>query len=182
MIVTIGDYRGNAIAKPGPHDDEQLVDDGSKFTVANAGDLKLRLQALHRLLIHTPVEHHRRLQFDDILKAASPRTYVDGSENVYFAVKSLSWPSKIPEVFIEAYREVLQSRPFTNKYIYKPIAAGSWHQEMSVSARSAATFSAIRPLLPELDSICNTELTNFYQRAEFQGESKSSSRRYAFSG
>ncbi|KAJ4405006.1 hypothetical protein N0V91_005550 [Didymella pomorum] len=122
MIVTIDDYRGTSIAKPGSRHlrDEELIDDGSKFTVANAGDLMLKLQALHRLLIHAPVEHHSRLPLDDILKAAPPRTYVDGSENVYFAVKGLSWPSKIPEAFIEAYRDVLQSRPFTNKYIYKP--------------------------------------------------------------
>ncbi|KAF3046753.1 hypothetical protein E8E11_005349 [Didymella keratinophila] len=166
MIVTINDYQGTAIAKHGPRHDEELVDDGSKFTVANAGDLKLRLQALHKLLIRTPVEHHSRLRFDGILKAASSRTYVDGSENLYFAVKSLSWPSKIPEAFTEAYREVLQSRPFTNRYIYKSVKAGSWHQELSVSARSAATFSAIRPLLSELDGLCNTELTGFYQRAE----------------
>lgn len=174
MIVTIDDYRGTSIAKPGSRHlrDEELIDDGSKFTVANAGDLMLKLQALHRLLIHAPVEHHSRLPLDDILKAAPPRTYIDGSENVYFAVKGLSWPSKIPEAFIEAYRDVLQSRPFTNKYIYKPVRAGSWHQEMSVSARSAATFSAIRPLLPELDSICDTELTNLYQRVEIKGASQ----------
>lgn len=172
MIVTIDDYRSTASAKSGPCHDEELVDDGSKFTVANAGDLKLRLQALHRLLKRTPVAQHGTLRFDDILKPALSRTYVGGSENVYFAVKSLSWPSRIPQVFIEAYREVLQRRPFTNKYIYKPPQAGAWRQDISVSARAAATFSSIRPLLPELDMLCNTELTGFYQRAENQGESE----------
>ncbi|KAJ4367950.1 hypothetical protein N0V86_009791 [Didymella sp. IMI 355093] len=166
MIVTIDDYRGTVNAKAEPGHNEKLVDDGSKFTVANAGDLKLRLQALHELLIHTPLEQHSGIRFDDTLNGISSRTYVNGSEKVYFTVKGLSWPSKIPEAFIEAYREVLQCRPHTNKYIYKTITAGSWHLEMSVSARSAATFSAIRPLLPELDSLCDTELTSFYQQAE----------------
>jgi hypothetical protein len=169
MIVTIDDYCGTANAKAEPGHDVKLVDDGSKFTVANAGDLKLRLQALHELLIHTPLEQHSGIRFDDILNGISSRTYVNGSEKVYFTVKDLSWPSKIPEAFIEAYREVLQCRPYTNKYIYKTITAGSRHLEMSVSARSAATFSAIRPLLPELDSLCDTELTSFYKRAESQG-------------
>ncbi|KAF3035667.1 hypothetical protein E8E12_003646 [Didymella heteroderae] len=166
MIVTIDDYRGAADAKPSQV--EKLIDNGSKFTVADAGDLKLKLQALHRLLECTPLDQHSRLRFDDILQAPSSRTYVDGSEHVYFTIKSLSWPSKIPEAFIEAYREVLQSRPFTNRYIYKPIVSGTWHQETSISARSAATFSAIRPLLPELDSLCDTELADYYQRAEYQ--------------
>lgn len=169
MIVTLDDYRGAIDAKPVY--DEEHIDDGSKFTVANAGVLKLKLQALHRLLTRTPLDQHSSLRFDEILKIASSRTYVDGSENVYFTVKGLSWPSKIPEAFVEAYREVLQSRPFTNRYIYKPVVAGIRHQEMAVSARSAATFSTIRPLLPELDNLCGADLANFFQRAESQGES-----------
>lgn len=174
MIVTIDDYRGVASINARPSDDQPFEDDGSKFTVANAGALKLKLQALNNLLICTPIDQHNALQFGNILRSASPRTYVNGSEEVYFRVKGLSWPSKIPEMFVKAYGEVVQKRPFTNKYTYKTIKALTPDPSNlldSVSARSASPFSTIRPLLHELDTLCDTKLNDFFERADSQGQS-----------
>lgn len=168
MIVTIDDYRGT---KAAPHHDGKLKDDEFKFTVANAGNLKLKLLALNNLLVQTPFGQHSGLRFDTILENACSRTYVNGSEEVYFMVKNLSWPSKIPEIFIQAYLEVLQGRPFTNKYIYKTRKWWIPDQFASVSAKSAATFSTTRSVLRDLDILCNTRLYDFFQRAESQGRS-----------
>ncbi|KAF1925815.1 uncharacterized protein M421DRAFT_423375 [Didymella exigua CBS 183.55] len=168
MIVTIDDYRGTANPKDGPCHNEKVKDDGSMFMVANAGDLKLKLQALNNLLVRTPLNQHSELHFDAIFESVSSRTYVDGSEEVYFTVKNLSWPSKIPEAFINAYLEVLQGRPFTNSYIFKTERWWTPGQLTSVSAKSAATFSTIRLVLPDLDMLCNTKLNDFFQQAESQ--------------
>lgn len=170
MIVTLDDYRG--VADPRSNN-QQLKDDSSKFTVASAGHLKLKLQALNSALKRTPLGQHRQLRFDDILQGASPRTYVNGSEEVYFLLKDLPWPSKIPEVFAKAYSEVVQSRPFLNTYIPRDLNKTSqgYYSSASapVSARFAPTFSRIRPLLPEIDASCNTTLSDFFEKADQKG-------------
>lgn len=175
MIVTIDDYRGAAAANAGPGHNEPPKGGDFKFTVARAGHLKFQLQALNIALTRTPFNQHSQLQFDDILQGASPRTYVNGSEEVYFLTKSLPWPSKIPEVFAEAYSQVLQLRPFTNTYIVRDFTQVTPEFFSSASARFAPIFSKIRPLLPELDMLCDTTLNTFFQKADEKGMSSSRS-------
>ncbi|KAF2625708.1 hypothetical protein BU25DRAFT_109547 [Macroventuria anomochaeta] len=161
MIVTIDNYRC-ALDRAVPSNNEPSQLDDLKFTVVSAGHLKLKLQALNSALAHTPPAQHHRLRLDDTLQGALPRTYINRSEEVYFLVKSLPWPSMIPEVFVKAYGEVLQSRPFTNtciSTIKKHTPEFTWRV-------SAPTFSGIRPLLPELDALCNTTLNDYFQRAD----------------
>lgn len=169
MIVTINDYRDTAEPEAGYSKQQPPNDADLKFTVAGAGHLKLKLQALNNALIRTPLDQHSQLQFDDILQSDSPRTYVNGSEEVYFLLKSLLWPNKIPEIFIKAYSEVLQFRPFTNAYICRTFTEPAPGNKLSVSARSAPTFSKVRPLLPQLDVICNTKLNDFFEEANKKG-------------
>ncbi|KAJ8116303.1 hypothetical protein OPT61_g2238 [Boeremia exigua] len=167
MIVTIDDYRGAVGSNVGPGSNELTKDehDDCSFTVAQAGHLKLTLQALNSLLTHTPLDRHGQLQFDDVVQGAPPRTYVNGSEEVYFLVKHLPWPSKIPVVFANAYSEVAQSRPFTNRYLPRRKYIGP------VSSAFAPTFTSIRILLPEIDAKCNTSLSDFFEKADEQCQS-----------
>lgn len=162
MIVTIDNYRGIANTSAAHSDTEQIRDDGIIFTVVAAGELKLRLQALNNVLVRTPIDQHHLIELDDAFRSNIPRTYVNGSEEVFFKAKSLSSPSKIPEVFVRAYGDVLQRRPFINVYNCKTVKKRP--------AKSTSTFSTIRPLLPELDTICNTKLNDFFQQADSQGQ------------
>lgn len=171
MIVTIDDYRGAANSRAGDTNTEPPNDADVPFTVATAGHLKLKLQALNNTLTRTPQNQHCQIQFDDILKSASPRTYVDGSEEVYFLLKSLPWPTKIPEVFIGAYSEVLQLRPFTNTYVPRiSTPKDEYLTPHFLAARFAPTFSRIRSVLSQLDAVCNTKLDTFFQSADEKGD------------
>ncbi|KAF9701018.1 hypothetical protein EKO04_001133 [Ascochyta lentis] len=161
MIVTLDDYRGAAGSNT---NNEPPKEDDYKFTVARAGQLKVKLKALNNALIRTPPDQHHQLHFDEIVKATSSRTYVDGSEEVYFMVKGLSWPEDIPSVFIKAYKEVLHLRPFTNAYVRKQFQMP--HYPRTIAARFAPTFSDIRHMLPGLDTVCDTMLDAFFQDAE----------------
>lgn len=180
MIVTIDDYRNTAEPEVRYSNKEPSNDADLKFTVARAGHLKLKLQALSNVLIRTPPDQHSQLRFDDILHGSSPRTYINGSEEVYFLLKSLPWPTKIPEIFIKAYSEVLQSRPFTNIYIRRTFTEPAAENELSISARFAPTFSRVRSLLPQLDVICNTKLNDFFEEAYKKGQFLLSSDRKHF--
>ncbi|KAF3007527.1 hypothetical protein E8E13_006147 [Curvularia kusanoi] len=164
MIVTIDDYRGNAEPEQAPSSEQiKDEDDDSPFTVARAGLLKLRLQALNKVLARTPLAQHRDLRLEETVQSVLPRTYVSGSEEVYFIVKDLSWPSKIPEVFISAYREVCECQPFTNKYIPRNYIGADPRPFLgSPTSQFAPTFSTIRPLLRQIDASCCTKLSNFF--------------------
>lgn len=173
MIVTIDDYRNISGSQSVPSNNEHIADadDDSKFTVARAGYIKLKLHALNSILIRTPIDQHKHLNLDEIVQGISPRTYVDGSEEVYFLVKDLPWPSRLPQVFIEAYREVLQSRPFTNKCIRRPFRERPVELSGKVETLFAPTFSMIRHLLPDLDTSCNTKLNGFFAQMDQNGMS-----------
>ncbi|KZM23829.1 uncharacterized protein EKO05_0001042 [Ascochyta rabiei] len=164
MIVTLDDYRRVADSSARPSDNEPPKADEHRFTVARAGQLKLKLQALNHTLTRTPPAQHRQLQFDEIVRSTTSRTYVDGSEEVYFMVKNLPWPEDIPVVFIQAYSEVLLSRPFTNAYIRKQFH--THHHPRTIAERFAPTFSDIRTMLPGLDVVCDTMLDVFFRDAE----------------
>ena len=191
MIRTIHDYRGAEESQAGSSsstDQFKDEDDDSLFTVARAGFLQLKLQALDNALSQVPMDQHKQLRLNDIVQSIHPRTYVSGSEQVYFLVKDLSWPSKIPQLFINAYEEVLNFRPFTNKYVrrprrglqplgaipipvYSPFPPTFSAIPIPVSSRFAPTFSAIRPLLRDLDASCHTNLSNFFDQADHGGMS-----------
>lgn len=165
MIVTIDDYRGavqktNNSNEPPPEDDHQ-------FTVASAGRLKLRLQALNDALTRTPPGQHLQLPFDEIINSTSSRTYVDGSEEVYFMLKNFPGPNSIAGVFIKAYGEVLRQRPYMSAYIIRQHHEPHAHKTMS--ERFAPTFSDIRPMLCGLDAVCHTSLSRFFEEAEKKG-------------
>ena len=174
MIRTIHDHRAAAESQAMASSSTDQIrdeDDDSLFTVARAGVLQLKLQALDNALTRVPMDQHKHLQLNDIVQSIRPRTYVSGSEQVYFLVKDLSWPSKIPQVFINAYEEVLDLRPFTNKYIRRPRIGVDPLAGLPVSSRFAPTFSAIRLLLREIDASCHTKLSNFFDQAEYSGMS-----------
>lgn len=164
MIVTIDDYRDAA----GASSNEQPLDedDGSKFTVAMAGQLKVKLQALNSMLARTPLDQHGVLCFDDVVRGAASRTYVNRSEDIYFMVKHLPWPSQIPKVFAGAYSEVVRTHMFTNKYVCTPSRREGHGAHEPTSTKFAPTFSSIRPLLPEVDVLCDTSLNDFFEKAD----------------
>lgn len=171
MIVTIDDYRGATKPEAEICNNEQIrdEDDDSPFTVARAGLLKLKLQALNSALTRTPLDQHNTLKLDDIVQGVLPRTYVSGSEQVYFLVKGLSWPSKIPDVFIKAYAEVTRSCPFKNRYLLRPLVEKGPGPLPPASFAFAPTFSVIRSLLRELDASCSTKLSKLFDRADENG-------------
>jgi hypothetical protein len=169
MIVTLDDYRGAADSSTRPSNNKSPEGDDYKFTVARAGQLKLKLQALNDSLVRTPPGQHHQLHYDEILKGTPSRTYVNGSEEVYFLVKCLSSHEDIPDVFIKAYIEVLQLRPFTNTFSRKQFPVP--HYPKTIAATFAPTFSDIRPMLPGLDAVCDTKLDAFFHNAEQRGRS-----------
>jgi len=166
MIVTIDDYRSTALSNTN-NSNEPLKEDDCQFTVAGAGRLKLKLQALNNALTRTPLDQHLQLPFDDIVKGSSCRTYVDGSEEVYFMLKNIPGPSNIPDVFVKAYYEVLRLRPYTNAYVVKQYYEPRAYD--TVNGRFTPTFSEVRPMLLGLDTICDTTLHRFFQDAEERG-------------
>lgn len=168
MIVAIDDFRETVDPDAQLGSNKSLTEDDVKFTVTRAGCIKLRLQALNSALVHTPSDQHNQLHFEDIAKSISSRTYIDGSEEVYFMIKNLASPEDIPDIFVKAYSEVLQLRPFMNKYIPNPLSR--FERPRTIVARFASTFSDIRPILPGLDAICDTALHECFQKAEQRGK------------
>jgi hypothetical protein len=158
-IVTINDYCHGTDSSTGPSN-ASLIPDLDIFTVTKAGHVKLKLQALNDVLSRTPPEQHVELRLDDVFQDISPRTYVNGSEEVYFLVKSLSRPEMIPGLFVAAYSEALKSLHFTN-ILVRPHGRRGY----------APTFSSIRHLLPALDVLCDTSLATFFQKADERGRS-----------
>lgn len=173
MIVTIDDYRGVAesSAAPDRHKHTRDEDVDSQFTVPRAGIVKMKLQALNSALARTPLDQHRYLDLDATVQRISPRMYVDGSEELYFLVKGLPWPSKIPHAFLEAYREVSASRPYTNRYLPRPFRGCNPSKQATVETLFAPTFAMILPLLSGIDSLCGTNLNGFFNQASQNGTS-----------
>ena len=168
MIVTIDNFRDTVDSNARLGNNKSLTEDDFKFTVARAGRIKLRLQALNNALVRTPSDQHNQLELNDIVKNTSSRTYIDGSEEVYFMIKNLASPEDIPDIFVKAYSEVLQLRPFTNKYIPNPF--NKFERPRTIAARFAPTFSDVRPILPGLDAVCDTALHEYFQKAEQKGK------------
>jgi hypothetical protein len=118
-----------------------------RFSVADAAQLKLKLQAL-----------------DDLKSACQPRPfheeiYVDGSEEFFLLVKSVARADLIPDTYIEAYATLQQGRFPLNRYRVSDFTRGV-----------DPTFSEIRPLLNKIDELCGTKLDQSFRSLEDRGK------------
>lgn len=145
------------------HSPAEQIDFTDSYTVARAGLIKLKLQALSNALNQTPPDRHHELQFNDILSEVKSPAHVVGAEEVYFCTRALLHPDEIPEVYVTAYKQVLRSQHFANVYLSRPRPR---EDPRTVAAGYAPTFSDVRPLLLALDAICGTDLEGFYMDVE----------------
>jgi hypothetical protein len=127
-----------------------------RFTVADAAQLKLKLQALDDKL-------EPDANIDTLRGACQGRPfheeiYMDGSEEFYMLVNPVMRPDLIPEVYIEAYAAVQQGRYHLNQYRVSDFKKGV-----------DPTFSEIRGLLGKIDALCGTKLDESYQALEDEG-------------
>ncbi|KAF1838430.1 hypothetical protein BDW02DRAFT_594686 [Decorospora gaudefroyi] len=134
----------------------------ARFSVTDAVHLKLRIQALDQALSSMPPEEADEAHVETIAEACRQRpfhesVYVAGSEQFYLIVKRLSRPDLLPDVYVEAYKTVLQGRPYVNA-----------HNVSDLSKGVDPTFSEIRLLLPELDRVCETDLQGAFARREIR--------------
>jgi hypothetical protein len=128
-----------------------------RFSVPKAVQLKLRLQALDQALSH---EAGSAVDIDTTADACQSRLYVAGSEELYLAVKGLSRPDLIPDVYVEAYQTALQGRHYVNNYKVTDVRKGV-----------DPTFSEIRAVLGDIDRVCETGLEGAFSRLEMKGRS-----------
>ncbi|KAH7075181.1 hypothetical protein FB567DRAFT_185212 [Paraphoma chrysanthemicola] len=124
-----------------------------RFTVADAAQLKLKLQALDDKLernadIHTLKSACQGRPFHEEI-------YMDGSEQFFMLVNSVMRPDLIPDVYIEAYAAVQQGRYHLNQYRVSDFKKGV-----------DPTFSEIRGLLGKIDAVCGTKLDASYRALE----------------
>jgi hypothetical protein len=143
-----------------------------RFSVADAVQLKLKLQALDRALSGTFTDQsyeHVMANINEALHLQPPpgTVYVAGSEEFFLIVKSVSRPDLIPSVFAEASEAMLQGRPYVNRYNVSDFKKGV-----------DPTFSEIRRLLPDIDRACETDLDGAVARLEAQGKLRVPSRAY----
>jgi hypothetical protein len=126
------------------------------FTVAEAAQLKLRIQKLDDRLEPTA-------DIETLRRACEPRPfhetiYLDGSEDFYLRVKQIPRPDLIPDVYIEAYDAVLHGR--------FPVNHG---RITDLSKGVDPTFSQILPILDQIDVLCSTKLADAYRSLEAAG-------------
>lgn len=126
-----------------------------RFTVTDAAELKLKLQALDDKLepgvdVATLVSACQARPFHEEI-------YVDGSEEFFLLVKSIPRADLIPDIYIDAYDAVRQGRFPLNHYKVSDFRKGV-----------DPTFSDIRPLLSKIDQLCGTKLHDFYRALEDQ--------------
>ncbi|KAF2821718.1 hypothetical protein CC86DRAFT_99780 [Ophiobolus disseminans] len=118
---------------------------GERFSVADAAQLKLTLQALD-----DKIEHDVDVQaLKDACKSRPfhEEIYVDGSEEFFLLIKSIMRPDLIPSVYIEAYETLRQGRYPWNHYRFSDVRKGI-----------DPIFSQVRSLLARLDELCGTKL------------------------
>ncbi|EUC32011.1 hypothetical protein COCCADRAFT_99830 [Bipolaris zeicola 26-R-13] len=141
-----------------------------RFSLADAADLKPKLQALDKSLAGTCTGHSRELDFtsiDDAVNMQPPHVavYVDGSEEFFLMVKTISRPDLIPKVLAEAIKAMSQGRPYVNIQRTSDFKKGA-----------DPTFSDFRPMLPDIDRLCGTDLAGVVARLEAQGKLRVPSR------
>lgn len=135
-----------------------------RFSVTEAVHLKLKLQALDNALSSTNLRDHGTVDMKRITDACQSRpfhetVYVDGSEEFYLLVKGISRPDLVPNVYIDAYKAVLQRRPHVNEYRVSDFTKGV-----------DPTFSEIRVLLGRIDDLCETDLEGAFNRLDDRGK------------
>lgn len=135
-----------------------------RFSLADAAHLKLKLRALDHALStnsHDALHAHDIKQAIDACQLAPSHgnVYVDGSEEMYLVVKTLSRPDLIPDVYVEAYTAALHGRTFVNERRVSNFKKGV-----------DPTFSQIRPLLKDIDHVCDTKLEAAYKNKEDNGK------------
>lgn len=126
-----------------------------RFTVTDAAELKLKLQALDDKL--EPGVDVATLTSACQARPFHEEIYVDGSEEFYLLVKSITRADLIPQVYIDAYAAVRQGRFPLNHYKVSDFRKGV-----------DPTFSELRPLLNKIDQLCGTKLDEFYRALEDQ--------------
>ncbi|KAI4624499.1 hypothetical protein J4E83_004174 [Alternaria metachromatica] len=129
--------------------------DTERFSLADAGHLKLKLQALDRAISSIRPDSPSEDDITNIDDACQTNpsggsVYVAGSERFYLVVKGLTGPRATADAYAEAYKNVLQGRPYANKY------------KLSGWAGPPPIFSEIRPLLRDIDIACETNLESAF--------------------
>jgi len=139
-----------------------LSTDTERFSLADAGHLKLKLQALDRAISSIRPDSPSEDDITNINDACKTNpsggsVYVAGSERFYLVVKDLTGPRATADAYAEAYKNVLRGRPYANKY------------KLSGWAGPTPTFSEIRPLLRDIDIACETNLESAFAILEERG-------------
>lgn len=136
--------------------------------VCATAELRCQLQALDKALSDIQPGHCNQSDIANITDAfcnevdnasvpevctsyVNGRMYVNGSEELYLALKGLRVPHLIPNLYTEAFKTVLAGRYHVNNDVYLD------------------TFSTMRNYLRELDRLCETDLEGKFARLEDQG-------------
>jgi len=127
-----------------------------RFSVADAAQLKLKLQALDDKL-ESGVDV-QVLQDACQSRPFHEEIYVDGSEEFFLLVKSITRADLIPKVYIEAYDTLQQGRYPLNHHRFSDFRKGV-----------DPTFSEVRKLLGSIDELCGTKLDEFICALEDEG-------------
>jgi hypothetical protein len=127
-----------------------------RFSVADAAQLKLKLQALDDKL-----DPNADLQ--TLKSACQPRPfheeiYVDGSEEFFLLVKGIMRADLIPDTYIEAYATLQQGRFPLNHFRVSEFTKGV-----------DPTVSEMRRLLGPIDALCGTRLDGSLRALEDGG-------------
>jgi hypothetical protein len=128
-----------------------------RFNVADAAQLKLKLQALDDKL--EPNVDAATLTAACESRPFHEEIYVDGSEEFFLLVKDIARADLIPAVYVEAYTTVQQGRFHIN------------HRRVTDFKKGVdPTFSEIRGLLSKIDELCRTKLNESFRALEDQGK------------
>lgn len=137
----------------------------SHFSVTDAVHLKLKLQALNNAVSSIHPENHNEADIASIADACQTYSfkqtglYVAGSEEFYLVVKDVPRPHIVADVYAEAYKNVLQRKPYVNNY------------SLSGSKGVDCIFSEVRPILADIDRVCDTNLDGAFAKLEERGRS-----------
>ncbi|KAH5106884.1 hypothetical protein HBH72_048670 [Parastagonospora nodorum] len=126
-----------------------------RFNVTDAAQLKLKLQALDDKL--EPHVDASALENACLSRPFHEDVYVDGSEEFFLLVKNVARADLIPAVYIDAYTTVQQGRFPLNRPRVSDFKKGV-----------DPTFSEIRALLPRIDELCGTRLSESFLALEDQ--------------
>lgn len=124
-----------------------------RFNVTDAAQLKLRLQALDDKL--EPGVDIKSLEEACQSRPFHEEIYIDGSEEFFLLIRTITRADLIPDVYIEAYASLQQDRYPLNHYRVSDFRKGI-----------DPTFSEIRLLLPKIDELCGTKLNESFHLLE----------------